>query len=54
MISPIKLGTLNVVWVRNNAQTIPHKAPGRAQMIMKGPASSGSRRCEFVSVASDQ
>ena len=34
--APIRLGTLNVVWVRKSAHTIPQKAPGSAQIMMKG------------------
>jgi hypothetical protein len=36
MMAPIKAGTLSVVPVRNNIQTMPASAPGNAVMMMKG------------------
>ena len=36
MIAPISEGTLSVVCVANNIQTMPASAPGRAAMMMSG------------------
>ena len=36
MMEPISEGTLRVVLVTNSIQMIPHRAPGRAMMMMKG------------------
>ena len=36
MIAPMREGTLIVVWVKNSAQTMPDRAPGKAVMMIKG------------------